>query len=298
MRISWLTIVLLLVFASPSLAQLPDFSKVPNLWEGDSVNITNLVNNGIKIMKGKAICWFPKDSLSQDQMSQIADTINIGITAAEKFINSPLSWQVHPISEPYVFYFRLDSFISHASLFSFVSIPFYRIKRARAPWLHEAMHEMLYSTTDKWFTPAMGEKFSNENMPLWFHEGLADYIAIEVSRQNGLAFFDVFSNSTVTNADSLFLENIRSENASYIISHIGSKGVMPELFLKDRMNYAPGFYHGSCSFIQFIADHYGLNVLLTAMSSSPKEQESIEMATGKSLTVLKKEWLEKLKTKQ
>jgi hypothetical protein len=73
---------------------------------------------------------------------------------------------------------------------------------------------------------------------------------------------------------------------------------MPELSSKNRIDYAPGFYHGSCSFVQFIADNYGLDVLLTAISSPGKEQESIEMATGKPPATLKKEWLEKLKIKQ
>jgi hypothetical protein len=175
------------------------------VWEGDSLNITCLINNGIKITKGKAICWFPKDSLSESQMNQIVDTINVGIRAAEKFINAPFAWQVHPMSAAYVFYFRVDSFISHASLYGFVSIPFWRIKRGKAPWLHEALHEILYSKNDIWFSPAMTEKFANENMPLWLHEGLPDYLAMQVSRQNHLTHFDVFSN-VITNADSLFLK--------------------------------------------------------------------------------------------
>ena len=92
---------------------------------------------------------------------------------------------------------------------------------------------------------------------------------------------------------------MKSGNASYIISHIGAKGVMPELSSKNRIDYAPGFYHGSCSFVQFIADNYGLDVLLTAISSSGRENESIEATpTGKPITILKKEWLEKLKIKQ
>ena len=298
MKICDLTIGLLLILVRSSVSQVPDFSKVPNVWKGDSMNITNLINNGSKITRGKAICWFPKDSLSGNQMNQIADMINVGITAAEKFINAPLPWQVHPINEPYVFYFRADSFISHASLYGFVSIPFWRIKKGKAPWLHEALHEMLYSKSDKWFSPSMTEKFADENMPLWLHEGLPDYIAMQVSHQNHLTHFDVFSNSNSTNADSLFLENIRAANAQYIISHIGAKGVMPELSSINRNDYAPCFYHGSCSFVQFIADNYGLNALLTAISSSEKEQESIEMATGKPLAILKKEWLEKLKINQ
>jgi hypothetical protein len=191
MKVCGLTIGLLLILVTSSVGQVPDFSKVPNVWEGDSLNITYLINNRIKITKGKAICWFPKDSFSANQMNQIADSINVGITAAEKFISAPLPWQVHSMNEPYVFYFRVDSFISHASLYGFVSIPFWRIKRGKAPWLHEALHEMLYSKNDKWFSPAMTEKFANENMPLWLHEGLPDYIAMQVSRQNHLTHFDV-----------------------------------------------------------------------------------------------------------
>ncbi len=291
-------VVLLTILTKSSISQVPYFSKVPNVQSGDSLNISNLIHHGIKITKGKAICWFPKDSLSEKQMSAIADTLNIGLAAAEKFINAPLPWQAHSITEPYVFYFRLDSFISHASLSGFVSIPFWRIKKGKAPWLHEALHEMLYSKSDKWFSPAMTEQFANENMPLWLHEGLPDFIAMQVASQNHLQHFDVFSNSTSINADSLFLENMKSENASNIIAHIGTKGIMPELFSKNRADYAPGFYHGSCSFVKFIVDNYGLGVLLTAISSFEKENEFIEAATGKPLTTLKKEWLEKLKVKQ
>jgi hypothetical protein len=297
LKFSSLTISLVLLSAQ-SPGQVPDFSKVPNVWKGDSLGITNLINNGIKITKGKAICWFPKDSLSEMQMSQIADTLSTGIVAAERFIKAPLSWQARLMNDPYVFYFRLDSFISHASLYGFVSVPFWRIKNGKAPWLHEALHEMLYSKSDKWFSPAMTEQFANENMPLWLHEGLPDFIAMQVASQNHLRHFDVFSNSISTNADSLFLTNIKPGNASYIISRIGSKGVMPELFSKNRGDYAPGFYHGSCSFVKFIVENYSLDVLLTAISSFEKENESIEAATGKPLTTLKKEWLEKLSVNQ
>jgi len=297
MKVLGITISLLFALTK-SPGQVPDFSKVPNVWDGDSLNISDLVNNGIKVTKGKAICWFPKDSLSEEQMSQIVDLVNAGIASAEKFINAPLSWQMHPKDDPYIFYFRPDRFISHASCFGFVSVPFWRIKSGKAPWLHEALHEMLFPKNDKWYSPATTEKFANENMPLWLHEGLPDYIAMQVARQNHLTHFDVFSNSNSTNPDSLFLEDMRSPNASYVILHIGAKGVMPELSSENRINYAPCFYHGSGSFVQFIADNYGLNVLLTAISLSGHEQESIETATGKPLITLKKEWLDKLKIKQ
>jgi hypothetical protein len=291
----YLTIAFLVVIITPLFSQIPDFSKVPVLHDGDSFNITHLITNGIKISKGKVMCWFPKDSLSEKQMNEITDMINSGISRAEKFINAPLSWQVHQSTKPYTFYFRFDSFISHASEAGFVSIPFWRIKNGKSPWLHEAMHEMLNTKSGSWFSVGITKEERFKNRPLWLFEGLADYISLKVSRLENLPWFDVFSNSCQTNVDSLFIEDIRSEKGLYTLSFIGARGIMPELFSTDRALYAPAFYHGSCSFVQYIADNYGIKILLMGISSFGKEQETIEKLTGKSLESLKKIWLDKFK---
>jgi hypothetical protein len=54
--------------------------------------------------------------------------------------------------------------------------------------------------------------------------------------------------------------------------------------------YAPAFYHGSSSFVQYIVDKYGVEILLSAISSFRKEQEKIEQLTAKSIDILKEEW--------
>ena len=95
--------------------------------------------------------------------------------------------------------------------------------------------------------------------------------------------------------DSLFVEEIKSDKGKYILSFIGTKGVMPELFSTDRILYAPAFYHGSSSFVKYLADNYDIKILLTGISSFGQEQETIEKLTGKPLAILKKEWLGKLK---
>jgi len=278
--------------------QIPDFSKVPALNEGDSLNITNLINNGVKITNEKVIAWFPKDSIPFSQMHEITDMINKGIKATEKFIHAPLSWQLHKPNEPYTFYFRPDRFISHASQAGFVSIPFWRIKNGKAPWLHEAIHEILDTQTGSWFSPGITAKDFDENMPLWLFEGLADYLSLKISLMENLSFWDVFSNSARGDTDSLFVNEIKSEKGPYILSFIGSKGVIPELSSKDRILYAPTFYHGSSSFVKYLTDNYDIQVLLTSVSLFRKELETIEKLTGKSLATLKKEWLNKLKLVQ
>ena len=290
----YLIIALLVAIAKPLFSQVPDFSSVPEMHEGDSLNITYLIHNGVKILDRKVICWFPKDSLSEKQMSEIAFTLNTGIRGAEKFINAPLSWQVHQPDEPYTFYFRFDRFISHASCAGFVSIPFWRIKAGKAPWLHEVMHEMLYSKTESLFAKTVTEKEHYEKMPLWLVEGLPEYISLKVSLIENLSWFDVFSNTYQPNIDSLFINEKATEKGEYVLSFIGANGMMPELSSEDRF-YAFSFYHGSYSFVKYLAENYNIEILLTAISLFGQEQETIEKLTGKPMEILKKEWLDKLK---
>jgi hypothetical protein len=291
----YLTIALQVAIAKSVVCQVPDFSKVPSLHEGDSLNITYLINNGVKISDRKVIAWFPKDSLSEKQMHEITNMLNAGIRGVEKFINAPLPWQLHPPNEPYTFYFRYDRFISHASQAGFVSVPFWRIKEGKSPWLHEVIHEILDTKTGSWLSSDIPEKEWSDKMPLWLFEGLPDYISLKISLSENLNWFDVFSNSNKTNIDSLFIEEIKSDKGPYIISFIGTKGIMPQLFSNERTLYAPAFYHGSSLFVKYLAENYGIKILLTSISLFGQELVSIEKLTGKSIETLKKEWLDKLK---
>lgn len=275
-------------------AQIPDFSRVPNMHEGDSLNITLLINNGVKIIDGKIIAWFPRDSMNISQMKEITSMLNRGIRAVNRFIKAPLSWQVRNPGDSLTYYFRPDRFVSHASKAGFVCIPFWRIKAGKAPWLHEALHEILDTKSGNWYTTEISEKEFDEHFPHWLFEGLPDYIALNVSLTEDMPFFDVFSNNYQTDFDSLFKSDLKSDKGRYILSFIGSKGVIPQLSGPERNSYAPAFYHGSASFVKFLVNKYNLQVLLTAISSYKKEIETLETTTGKPIHILKKEWLKKL----
>jgi len=95
-------------------------------------------------------------------------------------------------------------------------------------------------------------------------------------------------------ANRLFAAEIKLKNGEFVLSYIGSNGAMPELFSNERTHYAPAFYHGSCSFVNYLAENYNVHLLLNGISSFGREQETIEQVTGKSLQALKKEWLDKL----
>ena len=276
--------------------EMPDFSKVPMLHEGDSAGIVYLIQHGIKVSNGEVDCWFPKDSLSIETMQQIVNKINAGVIGAEKLIRTPFAWQVHQKDEKYTLYFRVDNFVSHASFYNYVSIPFWRIKNDEAPWLHELIHEMLNSKNGRWFPPQKTREERMKNQPLWLFEGLPEYISIDVFKQYNYRSYDVLTNSyyTLGEIDSLFIQDLRLPQTNYVLGFIGEKGVLPELFSKDRQLFAPIFYHGSCSFIKFLSTHYGIDMLVNAISSFDNEQSAIEHLTGKSMITLKDEWLKNL----
>lgn len=285
----------LLTIGLKAMSQIPDFSTVPNLRPGDSIGIVQLVKNGEKVSKGSVIAWFPKDSLPTKRMHEIVDTLNIGIAAAERFIDAPHTWQVHQKGTPYTFYFRPESFISHASCAGFVSIPFWRIKQGKAPWLHEAVHEMLNTNAGNWFNASIPDEVWAKNMPLWLSEGLPDYISMHVSQTLNLPEFDVFSNSMRTNVDSACREDLKGSKADTILSYIGKRGAMAELFGHSRRLYAPTFYHCSCSFVKYLAEQAGVHPLVASLAAYPGEMEELEKRMSLSMQELKKLWLTQIK---
>lgn len=255
----------------------------------DSARISYLVENGIQIKKGKVLAWFPKDSLSAKQMNGLLDTINMGIDAAEKFIEAPLAWQWRQTKEPYTIYFSIDTFISHAAG-GYVAISFWRTKQGKAPWLHEVIHEMLNAKADD----SIPIKEWKENMPQWLVEGLPEYVAREIYKQRSWSYYDIHRNKTHNNADSACKADLRNENGKSALTYIAKRGGMAELQGKDRRLYAPAFYHCSCSFVKYLSENKGIVPIINSFSASPYVQQELERSINSSLNIMKSAWLEKL----
>ncbi len=288
-------VIALFTFGMKVAAQIPQFYKAPFIQPDDSINITQLIKSGICLSKKNVVAWFPKDSLSTRRMNEILDTLSIGIAAAERLIKTPQSWQVHQKGVPYTFYFRLDNFVSHSSGAGFVSVPFSRIKQGKAPWLHEAIHEMLNSKNGAWNNGSVALEVVAKNFPLWLSEGLPEYISLTASQKYKLPMFDVHTKSFLTNIDSICREDLKGVLADTVLPFIGKKGVLIALFGKDRRLYAPTFYHCSCSFVKYLVEQYGIDPLVASLAAYPREMEELEKRTHSSLYKLKEAWLIKIK---
>lgn len=279
-----------------SYCQVGDSTKKSIINHEDSAMVARLMKDGFSIKKEKAIAWFPNNLLSQEKANAIVDTLNRGIIAAEAFLHAPLAWQVHRPDNPITFYFGNDSFIAHASSADYVTIPFWRIKEGRAPWLHETVHEMLNAKAGNWYNnDSISEKEWTEKVPIWLHEGLADYITMQVSMLSELPRFDIFEYGSLQKIDSSCAQKLKNVNRNYVLSFIGKGGALSELHTKDRRFFAPVFYNCSCSFVKFVADSYGIESLLNSLSHFKNEREKIEELTGETMESLKKKWIKRLK---
>lgn len=254
----------------------------------DQDRITQLAGQGTMIQEGRVIAWFPKDSLSKDQMKAIVDTLNLGISLAQRFIGAPQEWQQFSDS-PIHYYFFPDNFISHTTDKAEILIPFWRIKSSKSPWLHETMHILFRSMKGNWNEASTLNTYFNR--PLWLAEGLADYSAFTISHRHGLPIFDIQNIGGYFGMDSVCATKVKSVKGEKVLEYIGKEGSMRELFGKERREYAPIFYACSCSFAKYLAETYGLPNLVKANSEFELEHSSIEKYTGKTMNQLKKEWI-------
>ncbi len=251
--------------------------------------IDQLTSTGVKAINGNISIWYPMDSLSVTRAKEIVDSLALGVWLERTLINAPLTWQQFP--EGSITYFLVPgNFVSHTTEKNEILIPLWRMRESKGPWLHESAHILLRSERGNW-NEASREN-TMQNRPLWLAEGLADYIAFKVSDVNHFPVFDIQRSGGLLKVDSTCKERLNSEKGELTLNYIGKKGVMMELFGKERREYAPIFYACSCSFVNFLSGKYGLDNVITANSEFEKEHESLAKLTGKSVEKLKEEWLD------
>lgn len=278
----WLTITFTFGQVAAQAPQ-PPFSK--RLAPADTARIAWLHRNGVPVTSGRVTGWFPKDSLSMPQMQAHMDTISRGIRAVEQYIGAPLPWQKLKSGQTIYFYFSPERFIAHASQEGATFVSFRLIKQAGAPWLHEACHELLATANDTLFRGA-------ESLPQWLIEGSADFLAHQVSFDQKLYRFDLFRSGGIQGVDQACLRLLKSEKAAYILSSIGSPGIVSELLGKDRLTYyAPAFYNCSCSFTKYLVKQHGIASLMDIVGAYPDEQQKLRAITGQSPDLLRTRWL-------
>lgn len=267
-------------------------------WEEDVPRKAELEQNGTVRIGHDVVAWLPSrpgiiegrapTTLPvESDIDAIVARLDRGVAAAKRFIGKP-DWSFRGDPRVY-FYFPDANFISHAPGGNTAFIPLWRIRDDQAPWLHEALHLLLTVEGGDWL--AQPDE-AMARMPLWLHEGLADALAIEISAGEGLAYYSPLIEVAPDKLDEFAAAQVRScPDPTRLLTYIGGRGKMPELFGERRLEFAAAYYAASASFVRFIAKRHGYAPLVTAISQFNREHEELERLTGEDLASAKGEWL-------
>jgi hypothetical protein len=256
-------------------------------WSADDgARIDALAKGGRRIQGDHMVVWHPPSLLPSDA-DRILRRLDPAIAALWTRVGTH-DWQAVP-KDRITFYLSDDSFVSHASGRGAVFVPMARVLDGRAPYLHEAVHELLASTrTDA--APAAGTP--PVRRPLWLTEGLPDYVAQVVATEIGMTEEGPFASGGLTGADRVCAERARTADGATMLPFVGGPGRPDALFTTDRARFAPTFYTCALSFTKFLAGRATLDPLVALFGVPPSETLTrLDTIAGTPLATHRSAWL-------
>jgi len=266
-------------------AERPPAGQQPLNWaQDDGRRVATLEKDGFQVAGAHVILWCPT-SLAREDAKALVTRLDPAVAALWRRVGTH-PWQSVP-KGTITYYLSEDSFVAHASGRAAVFVPMARVRDGRAPFLHEATHELLASTRT--------DRGSPSRRPLWLTEGLPDYFARLAAADAGMTETGPFDTPTIAGADTICAERARTPDGATMIPFIGRDERPDVLFTTDRSRFAPTFYTCSLSFVSYLVDHVGLNSLVDLFGFSPAEMNvRLDRLSGKKLADWRAEWLRHL----
>ncbi len=258
-------------------------------WAADDASrVATLAKDGSRLEGEHVIVWFPA-SLARADAEALVKRLDPGVAGLWRRIGTH-EWQAVAKGK-ITYYLSDDTFVSHGSGRAAVFVPMARVRDGRAPFLHEAVHELLESTrTDP---PSAGPPIER---PLWLTEGLPDYIARLVAADVGIVEAGPWDTPTIAGADAICAERARTPDGATMIRFIGSSETPEVLFTTDRRRFAPTFYTCSLSLVNHLSERVGLNHLLELFAFGPAGMNArLDRLGSKKLSEWRTEWLRLLR---
>jgi hypothetical protein len=256
-------------------------------WSADDgARIEVLQRTGDHIAGTHLVLWFPP-SLARPDAEALVKRLDPAVAGLWRRVGTH-DWQAVPRGK-ITYYLSDDAFVAHASGRSAVFVPMARVKDGRAPFLHEATHELLASTR---FGAPAGAGAPAVRRPLWLTEGLPDYIVRLVAAELGLTEEGPFATPDLAGVDRVCAERARTADGATMLAFVGT-AVRPDvLFTTDRARFAPTFYACAFSFTKYLAARVGLDALVALFALTPSEMhQRLDTMAGRPLTTIRADWL-------
>jgi len=264
-------------------------AQQPLNWAAeDGHRVAALEKDGFRLEGAHVILWCPT-SLARADAEALLARLDPGVAGLWRRVGTH-AWQAVREGK-LTYYLSEDAFVAHASGRGVVFVPMARVRDGRAPFLHEATHELLASTrVDE------ASRGPRTLRPLWLTEGMPDYIARLVAADVGTTEVGPFDTPTIAGADAICAERARTPDGATMMPYVGTSERPAVLFTTDRNRFAPTFYTCSLSLVSYLAGHVGLNELIDLFGYGPADANvRLDKLRGKKLSQWRAEWLEQLK---
>ena len=272
-------------------------APAPLNWSADdSARVAFVTARGRAYRTAHVTVWAPADSLDAQWLPRFVDSLSASLAALESLIGGPYGWQ-RLGRRPVTYYLSPGRFVSHASGLGAVFISLSRVRQGGAPFLHEAVHELLAPPPP--FSPdeypdSLTQERAAAGFPLWLSEGLADYVAQATAAATGFREGDVFEIGGLARVDSVCVARLAaSPRRAQILDKVGGQGFLEALFTTERAEVAPIYYACSQSFSKFLVERIGVRavVALFPKVASGTWLTDVAAAAGKPLGAVRSDWL-------
>ena len=250
--------------ARVGLAQPSSQPAAPLNWGADDgKRVTDLTATGERREAKLVILFTPAGAIDDSEERALLYRLDMGNNELRRLIGRH-AWQVVR-AEKITYYISPDRFVSHASSKGAVFIPLVRVQDDRAPYLHEAAHELLESYLTPNVVDPEVERRLDAIWPVWLTEGLADYVAQTAAARAGIIEGDVFDIGGIAGANAACRDRMKGPRGSELLPFIGAVGTPPALLTTERGEVAPTFYACGLSFTKFVVDRIGLAETIALM---------------------------------
>jgi hypothetical protein len=262
--------------------------------ESDSSHVRLLEAAGRRTAGRHVVVLALPDSMSREWQEALTDSLDRGVSELRRIIGA---WPWQRIGDrPIRYYLVPERIISHASGTDVVFISMFHVNNGRAPYLHEAGHELLAPpppfSYDEYPDTVQAEAMFQE-MPYWLVEGLPDVLAQMASSAANTREGDVFTIGGLAKADSTCAARVADNPyRADILRTIGGQGAVEALFTSDRIKVAPTFYACAQSMARFVTELIGMERTVALFPAIKRRDWApvLERAAGMSLADLRARW--------
>ena len=259
----------------------------------DRARIAALVQGGRHAEGEHVVVWFPP-AFDRANAERLVRSLDPAIAAMRRLIGMH-DWQ-RDTGQKLNYYLGEGDFIPHYDGLSGLHLAVARIQGGRAPFLHEATHELLtprgplfsmeFSSNAAWEESVRGR-------PSWLEEGFASYLADIVAGQTGFNNYPAFGLPALDRIDADCAARLGSAEGWATLPSLGVSTSPPQLYTAERATFGPVFYSCACSLSKFLVEQVGLARVINLFALIPerKVDGQIEQMTGRSISSFREEWL-------